>query len=274
LNDLEYTLGVVCLQGAEKAKRPPSQCLMNIIDLKGIGWEARHFLGYFQKISQCDEQYYPCVMQLTWIINAPYFFPYLFSVCKPFLDPYTADRLKVFSDDSYKADLLKECDADQLPAEFGGSCKEHEGKCLPVLPKIDWAALDLKKSEEASKRMKLMDAEIPAGEIRIIQRVIGAKDVKTEEALSFEVFFKTRNKDINFSIEFHALNGTKHVLIPVEQFQSQTVPVLKEVTINEPGTLRFIFDNSYSYFTPKYLTYGIAISTSLDGKERKDQGES
>jgi len=67
--------------------------------------------------------------------------------------------------------------------------------------------------------------------------------------------------------------GKKHVLIPVEQFQSQTVPVLKEVTINEPGTLRFVWDNSYSYFTPKYLQYGIAVSTSLDGKERKDQGD-
>jgi len=243
------------------------------VDLKGLSWESRFFLGHFQKISELDQIYFPSLMAITWVVNAPTFFPYVYSICKPFLDPYLVARMRVFSEgQDYKTDILKEIDVDQLPAEYGGTCKAHKA-CLPETPVIDWTAIDAKKSEEAGKRMKLMNAEIPAGESRVIQKVIKGDDVSQEAPLSFECFFKTSNKDIRFSIEFNKLSGEKLVLIAPETYQSQTVPVLKEVTINVPGTLRFVFDNTYSYFTSKYLTYGISMSTSIDGVERKEKEE-
>jgi len=255
---LEYTLGVLCPQGSARAGRPLNQNLVNIIDLQGLGWESRHFLAIFQKISEIDKVYYPCTMGINWIINAPSFFPYLYSVCKPFVDPYIVARMRVFSDDSYKADLLKEIDADQLPPEYGGTGKSQ----LPVVKEIDWAAIDAKKVEEAGQRMKLLEAEVPAGESRVIEKKVDAKDVSTESPVTLEIFFKTSNKDIKFSIEYQVLGGGKEVMIEPETFQSQTVPVLREVTINQPGTLRFVFDNTYSYFTPKYLTYGITMTST------------
>ena len=46
----------------------------------------------------------------------------MWSLIKPFLDPKTQGKVTILGSD-YQQELLKFIDADQLPAEYGGSCK-------------------------------------------------------------------------------------------------------------------------------------------------------
>lgn len=53
-------------------------------------------------------------------------------ILKPFIHPATSEKIKIFAsnEDEWKAALLEEIDADQLPAFFGGTLTENgDPKC-------------------------------------------------------------------------------------------------------------------------------------------------
>lgn len=58
----------------------------------------------------------------------------VFSMIKPFLGQGTLDKIKIFGSDPkvWKAALLQEIDANQLPVHYGGSATDPDGNpmCL------------------------------------------------------------------------------------------------------------------------------------------------
>ena len=64
-------------------------------------------------------------------MGAPYFFPALWSIIKPFLDEKTARKVIIKSDD-YKDLLTEVIDEDWLPDFLGGkcTCQEFGSTCM------------------------------------------------------------------------------------------------------------------------------------------------
>lgn len=64
----------------------------------------------------------------------PSVFTMVFAMIKPFLGQGTLDKLKIFGNDpkTWKAALLEEIDASQLPVHYGGSMTDPDGNpmCL------------------------------------------------------------------------------------------------------------------------------------------------
>ncbi|GJJ15655.1 hypothetical protein Clacol_009933 [Clathrus columnatus] len=114
-----------------RAKGSPISSSFCIVDLKGFGlqkfWSAKSHLRAGFQIAQ---DYYPEAMARLAIINAPASFTIIWAAVKPWLAPETIEKVVILGED-YKKYLLEYIDAENLPAEFGGTCTcEGIGGCV------------------------------------------------------------------------------------------------------------------------------------------------
>mmetsp|Transcript_9341 Transcript_9341/g.14086 ORF Transcript_9341/g.14086 Transcript_9341/m.14086 type:complete len:438 (+) Transcript_9341:199-1512(+) len=71
--------------------------------------------------------------------------------------------------------------------------------------------------------------------------------------------FCTENGDINFSIAFISIDGDEEIVVYPERVCSDIETISGSCQLNCAGTLVFMWDNSYSWFTNKLLTYIVNI---------------
>ena len=96
--------------------------LVNIIDIAKVGLGARKMLKIFATTSYIDQNFYPEELGCMYLINAPSFFPVLYSICKGFLSQKTQEKIRILGS-NYAPVLVEELGADCLPEEYGGTCK-------------------------------------------------------------------------------------------------------------------------------------------------------
>lgn len=92
-----------------------------IFDLKGLSLTtAYQVVTYVKEASKIGQDYYPERMGKFYCINAPFGFSTVFNLVKPWLDPVTVSKIFILGS-SYKKDLLKQIDAENLPKKYGGT---------------------------------------------------------------------------------------------------------------------------------------------------------
>ncbi|KAF2969300.1 hypothetical protein GQX73_g4282 [Xylaria multiplex] len=84
--------------------------------------------SYVQQTSTMSNSNYPERLGKMYIINVSKWYWGIWKVVSAFLDPVTASKIHVLSSSDYKAELLKQIPAENLPAAFGGKCN-CEGGC-------------------------------------------------------------------------------------------------------------------------------------------------
>lgn len=60
--------------------------------------------------SKTANDYYPETLHMCYIVNAPYFFPAIWAIIKPFLDEKTARKVVIRGTSDYKELLLEKID--------------------------------------------------------------------------------------------------------------------------------------------------------------------
>lgn len=167
-----------------------------IVDLTGLNLSGRKGLKFIRMCAANDQNYYPERLGRVIVINAPSVFPVFWKMAKRWLNPVTASKVEVCGAD-YKETLLKFIDAENLPEEFGGSCKGScrniRGRCLPA---YDTAALkhQLKHGNDPFDSIKHLDLTVGARkavELRLFASDAGGK---------FDWNFKTVSNDVTFSV--------------------------------------------------------------------------
>ncbi|KAF9973644.1 cytosolic factor, phosphatidylinositol/phosphatidylcholine transfer protein [Actinomortierella ambigua] len=111
---------------SRKAGRHIEQCC-TILDLKGVS--LRQFasaFGFIKRTSAIAQNYYPEMMGKMFVINAPMMFTSVWGMVKPLLDEVTVNKIVILGS-NYQATLLADIEAENLPADFGGSCKCSNG---------------------------------------------------------------------------------------------------------------------------------------------------
>lgn len=99
-----------------------------IMDLKGVGIsKASQVYSYVRSASSLSQNYYPERLGRLYVINAPWGFSGVWSIIKGWLDPVTVQKIHILGS-GYKKELLAQVPAENLPVEFGGTCK-CEGGC-------------------------------------------------------------------------------------------------------------------------------------------------
>lgn len=100
----------------------------SIMDLKGVGISGiPRVYAYVNQVSVVSQNYYPERLGRLYLINAPWGFSAIWNVVKGWLDPVTVEKIHILGG-GYKAELLKQIPAENLPKMFGGAC-ECAGGC-------------------------------------------------------------------------------------------------------------------------------------------------
>ncbi|KEZ43136.1 hypothetical protein SAPIO_CDS5027 [Scedosporium apiospermum] len=99
-----------------------------IMDLKGVTLtKVPQVYSHIRQASALSQNYYPERLGRLYLINAPWGFSTVWSVVKGWIDPVTVQKIHILGG-GYQAELLKQVPAENLPVEFGGTCK-CEGGC-------------------------------------------------------------------------------------------------------------------------------------------------
>jgi hypothetical protein len=78
-------------------------------------------LSAFRKTLAIDQDYYPERLHTLFMINAPWFFTAIWAIISPWIDPVTANKIKIIGSD-YLPALQELIDDEQIPVELGGKC--------------------------------------------------------------------------------------------------------------------------------------------------------
>jgi hypothetical protein len=94
-----------------------------IMDLKGVAlMRASQVYGYIRKASEMSQNYYPERLGHLYVINAPWGFTGVWAAVRGWLDPVTVSKIHVLGS-GFQKELLEQVPAENLPEEFGGTCK-------------------------------------------------------------------------------------------------------------------------------------------------------
>jgi hypothetical protein len=117
------------LPACSKAAGHPVETSCTILDLNNVSLSNFYSVkNYVAQASSIGQDRYPECMGKFYIINAPYLFSTVWSLIKPWLDEVTVSKIAILSSSQFKAKLLEQISAENLPKEFGGLC-ECPGGC-------------------------------------------------------------------------------------------------------------------------------------------------
>lgn len=227
----------------------------NIVDLTNLNMRHRAGVRLIKLIAQQDQAYYPERLGKIYVINAPWVFPFFWKLVRGWIDKKTAEKVVVLGK-NYQKQLLKFIPAEHLPEEFGGKCTCN-GKGKPCVPVSDISDLRTKNDKSEEK----LEQEL-AGDL--VEKVVGARDtfeVKYDVpagGAGFEWSFKVAAKDIKFSLEAFDAHGKKVAIPQLDHPLPGDEPVAHHagaMSVKIGCTVVFRWDNSYSYFTSKTISY-------------------
>jgi len=249
-----------CRDQSTKHKRH-IETVANILDLKGLNSGHRKILKFTKAITECDQKYYPERLGRLYVINAPWIFPVIYNICKPWLDPVTRAKITVLKSD-FKTKLAEDFDLDQLPSEYGGTCKSCElaPDCVKVFDITEFKK-EMSKDEDA---MEFTTQEIAA-------RGKFEKKLEGPVGSTFSWYFKTDAHDLSFQVDFEPEGkDSKRVTINnPARLDCANFAVQGEWTSREPGSVILVFDNGFSWVTGKTLRYCCAVMEPEKGTEDK-----
>jgi phosphatidylinositol/phosphatidylcholine transfer protein len=251
----------LCQESTEK-RGEVVENLCNIIDLKGLNMSHRKALKFIKMCADHDQLYYPERLGKVLIVNAHWLFPMFWKICSVWLDENTRNKIVVLGK-NFKDELLEHVDADQLPEEYGGTCRCDGKQCVP-----DPDYSDVKGALDPQEVLDKHHDSVHIGR-------------RGCEEFSFEIgesggaldwAFKTHKHDISFSVS---------VEYPKERSGDSSENDHKEYALCTSGSVvdeerlpqhrgsfssqqacvvKVRFDNSYSRFTSKSILYHFKLS--------------
>lgn len=114
------------IPASSKTVGHPIETGTTIMDLNNVSLLAFYEVSdYVAEAANIGQNYYPERMGKFYIINAPMMFSGTWNIVKRWLDPVTVSKIKIIgrNEKSVREALLEEIPAENLPAEFGGTCK-------------------------------------------------------------------------------------------------------------------------------------------------------
>lgn len=114
----------------------PEGVMLKIYDLKGISMSdvSGDVFNYTKQLGEVVAEYNPERIYQVFIINPPSWFNFIWKLVSPLINPKTRERVHVLrgQKDIQKA-LLEFVDAENLPVEYGGTCR-CDGGCATHSP--------------------------------------------------------------------------------------------------------------------------------------------
>lgn len=210
-------------------------------------------VDYIRALVGLYENNYPETLKLGLLINTPSFFPVFWKLIRPFLSERTAGKVKIFARDGWLPTLLEYVDPSQLPAQWGGTIVHPEGgaRCTHVIgPGGELPAAVSRGGGALATDPDAVSCFVERGrclEVPVQVEAAGAK-----------LHWRLQAKDVGFAL--WRISGEDRVqLLAPRRIACDRDPECGQMHCEEPGTYTFTFDNSFSWFNGKQLSYVIRV---------------
>lgn len=236
---------------------------------------SRAVIDYLTNLMCTFEDNYPERLHKAYVINAPRYFPLFWKIVRPFLSDLTARKLALYGKDeqAWKKALLEEIDADQLPRYWGGTQTDPDGnpRCPSVV--IDGGEVPTRYYRSTNGNSPLeqqqcpdqIPAEVARANTAVSRQATLEVPVRVEEAgmlLAWEIVCD----DLLFGILYLGTdplpakdNSAEVVLKPSRIKAVAKVPESGSLMCSKPGMYVLNFDNTFSTFTSKKLSYSVRL---------------
>ncbi|XP_054714832.1 SEC14-like protein 2 [Uloborus diversus] len=209
---------------------------------------------------------YPQRMKACYLINTNALFIHGFSICKRFLPISALNAIYFFGADDWKDVLLKDIDAEVLPAFLGGTKTDPDGNPLCETLIKSRGSIPEKYYKHKSKRPL---SKMPGvKQITLSRASFHEESIEVKESQSLlEWEFETKSRDIGFGLFFRDMSSGEEKMVEI-------VPILRIDTdeyaesgvykCEKEGTYVILFDNTYSWIRPKEISFRIAVINPKD----------
>ncbi|CAO1334850.1 unnamed protein product [Diamesa tonsa] len=236
---------------------------MDNFNMKQYAWRPAAELVI--QIIQMYSNNYPEILKYCCIINAPKIFSFAFNIVKKFLDEYTLSKIHIFKCNKNKwlPAILERMDSSNFPAYYGGTLTDADGnpKCLE---KIIWGGKVPKEFYISKEDTFNSNSSYQTVVIKKGSKLKLEFDIK-QSGIILKWDFKTHSHDIRFGIRSeNTETGEKINEIPLMRISSQESEEIGFLACNSKCKYTVVFDNSYSFFKNKKLTYSVVTTTSTD----------
>lgn len=200
---------------------------------------------------------YPETMKAVYAINAPVYFSLFFRVITAFLPSTVLKKIKIYSDDSWKKDILDVVDAEVLPAFLEGKRTDPDGNplCLTLIPQSELVPKKFYFNKSKRPFPTLEDGE----KINISRASFREIYLEVREPGShIEWEFEVKSGDIKFGLFFND-EAKKAELVPLRRINTNVFTESGLYKCEISGSYIILFDNTYSFLQAKEVCYKIAI---------------
>jgi hypothetical protein len=118
---MEWQLQLLEVESIKRKKRVDQVGF--IIDLNGCGLGHRKLASLFTSVASIDQNYYPEMLKVNFMINCPRIFPILWALVKPLLDKATTNKFHIHGYSGYQEALRELLGPENVPKEYGGECE-------------------------------------------------------------------------------------------------------------------------------------------------------
>nr|XP_037281716.1 SEC14-like protein 2 [Rhipicephalus microplus] len=254
---------VYMLERLQRERESQSRKLGKLIDKSVFFFDWENFslrqvyswqvVDYIRALVGLYENNYPETLKLGLLVNTPSFFPVFWKLIRPFLSERTAGKIKIFSKDGWLPTLLEYVDPSQLPAQWGGTIVHPEGgaRCTHIIgPGGDLPDAVSRGGGALAVDPEAVSCFLERGrsmEVPVQVEVPGAK-----------LHWRLQAKDVGFALWRVSGEDRVQVLAP-RRIACDKDPEYGQMHCEHPGTYTFTFDNSFSWFNGKQLSYVIRV---------------
>jgi len=230
-------------------------------DMSDVSMRDMYYKPYLDagmESTKIMEANYPENLRRLFVINAPRLFTLLFNMVKPMLSQATIEKFRIYgcNQEEWKAALLEDIDADQLPVAYGGTLTDPDGD--PECPSKITIGGTIPTSYYRSN-VKLVPTENMQSATVLSSNRKKIKYEVTEPFSSLKWKFFTEGGDIAFRVYHKKADGEKVEMFPKDRLECHLIMEEGSTPCDEAGTYVAEFDNSYSYFRSKKLWYCFTI---------------
>uniref|UniRef100_A0A667WF05 SEC14-like lipid binding 8 n=1 Tax=Myripristis murdjan TaxID=586833 RepID=A0A667WF05_9TELE len=242
-----------------------------IYDVEGLGlkhlWKPA--IETYGEILQMFEDNYPEGLKRLFVIKAPKLFPVAYNLVKHFLSEITRDKIFVLGD-NWQEVLLKYIDEEELPAIYGGKLTDPDGdpRCRTMInhvgpvPSSYYVRDHVTVEYEQCLTVGRGSSQQLEYEILFPGCVLRWQFASDGADIGFGVFLKGKMG------EWQKASQMQEVLRS-ERYNAHLVPEDGSLTCERPGVYVLRFDNTYSIFQAKRISFTVEPPTRVLHLEQK-----
>ncbi|XP_051777513.1 SEC14-like lipid binding 8 [Erpetoichthys calabaricus] len=249
------------------------EAITMVYDCEGLGMKHlwKPAMEAFGEVLTMFEENYPEGLKRLFVIKAPKLFPVAYNLIKHLLSEDTRRKIMVLGG-NWQQVLKKYIEPDMLPACYGGTLTDPDGDplCKTMIkyggdvPQSYYVRDSIKPQYEQTLTINRGSSQKLEYEILFPGCVLRWQFCSEGADIGFGIFMKTKSEE-------RQRVGDMVEVVPNQRYNAHLVPEDDSFTCQEPGVYVLRFDNTYSLFHSKKVSFNVEVLLPDRGAETQAQ---